>query len=359
MLEIQNVTKQFGETPVLRGVSASIAKGEIFAVIGPSGVGKSTLLRLINLLDTPTGGRILLDGVDIHADRRRTLEFRRRMGMVFQKPAAFNATVYENIALGLRFRGESGRRVREKVADGLDLVGLTGYEQRKARTLSGGEMQRVSLARVMVTDPEILLLDEPTANLDPVSAEVIEDLVLRINREYKTTVVMSTHDRFQGQRLARRIGVMMDGDFVQIGTPREIFTAPNDRKVARFVGIENIVEGVVASAEHGLAVIDAGGVQVQAVTQLPVGTRVCLCLRPEDIGVSCTPAHAASVRNVLPGRVAASVPMGPLNRLVLDCGIRLTSLITWKAAEELGIGEGSEICASFKATAVHVVPDRR
>ncbi|MDD5420461.1 MAG: phosphate ABC transporter ATP-binding protein, partial [Methanomicrobiaceae archaeon] len=221
MLEIQNVTKQFGETPVLRGVSASIAKGEIFAVIGPSGVGKSTLLRLINLLDTPTGGRILLDGVDIHADRRRTLEFRRRMGMVFQKPAAFNATVYENIALGLRFRGESGRRVREKVAEGLDLVGLTGYEQRKARTLSGGEMQRVSLARVMVTDPEILLLDEPTANLDPVSAEVIEDLVLRINREYKTTVVMSTHDRFQGQRLARRIGVMMDGDFVQIGTPRE------------------------------------------------------------------------------------------------------------------------------------------
>ena len=130
--------------------------------------------------------------------------------------------------------------IPEKVRSALDLVGLTGFEERRAVTLSGGEMQRVALARAMVTEPEVLLLDEPTANLDPVSSELIEDLILRINKEFRTTIIMSTHDMIQGQRLADRIGVIMDGRLVQTGTAVEIFYQPKGRDIARFVGIDPI-----------------------------------------------------------------------------------------------------------------------
>ena len=357
MLTVRGISKRFGETTVLSGISAEIERGEIFTIIGPSGAGKSTLLRLINLLDTPTEGSIILDGIPIHSDR--SIEVRRRMGMVFQKPAVFKSTVYENIALGLWFRNEPEAIVREKVSESLEIVGLAGFEDRKAVTLSGGEMQRVAIARVMVTDPDLLLLDEPTANLDPVSVGVIEDLIIRINREFRTTIIMSTHDMFQGQRLAHRMGVMVDGRFAQIGTSREIFTTPHDRYVARFVGVENLIDGIISSSDGGIATIDTGGVLVQVVTPLSAGSRITVCLRPEDIAVGLKPDHAESVRNVLAGTVVSITAMGPLTRLTLDCGIRLVAVVTWKAAEELDIEEGSEISASFKATAAHVLPVSR
>ena len=270
MIELEGVRKEFDGKSVLAGVIGRIEEGEIFAVIGPSGSGKSTLLRLIDLLDTPTGGEIRIKGIDIHAERERSLTIRRMMGMVFQKPAVFNTTVSENIAVGLRFRGADRGKIREKVEEALDMVGLTGYGERRARTLSGGEMQRVALARAMVIEPEILLLDEPTANLDPVSVATIEDLVVRINRDLGTTIVFSTHDMYQGQRLAHRIGVLMKGGFAQVGTPREVFTLPATREVARFVGIENIVDGVVVG-ENGASVVDAGGPQVIAVVLVRKG----------------------------------------------------------------------------------------
>ncbi|MDG6249658.1 phosphate ABC transporter ATP-binding protein, partial [Methanocalculus sp.] len=216
MLRLRDITKKFSDTHVLRGVSAEIQKGEIFTIIGPSGAGKSTLLRIIDFLETPTSGTVIFGGRDITSEG--SIEVRRRMGMVFQKSATFNTTVYENVAIGLRFRGIPEAEVREKITEALGIVGLTGFEERKAKTLSGGEMQRVALARVLVTNPDLLLLDEPTANLDPVSVEMIEDLIKKINRDFGITILMSTHDMVQGQRLAHRIGVMMNGVFSQIGT---------------------------------------------------------------------------------------------------------------------------------------------
>ncbi|MDG6249675.1 TOBE domain-containing protein, partial [Methanocalculus sp.] len=139
------------------------------------------------------------------------------------------------------------------------------------------------------------------------------------------------------------------------GTPREIFSAPHDRYVARFVGIENIIEGTITGKDGGLATIEADGTLLYAISPLTESTHVHLFLRPEDIALSCTGEHATSVRNILPGKVVEIIPMGPLNRLILDCGIQLIAVITWKATEELGISVGSEICASFKASAVHVV----
>ncbi|MBR1368052.1 ABC transporter [Methanocalculus chunghsingensis] len=353
MLEIHNLSKQFGDSEVLKGVSLKVPKGEIFTIIGPSGAGKSTLLRLINLLDTPTEGTILLDGTDIH--KEKNMAVRRRMGMVFQKPAIFNQSVYENVALGLRFRQIDERVIRKKVADALAIVGLTGFEERKAKTLSGGEMQRIALARVLVTDPDVLLLDEPTANLDPVSVRVIEELVQRIHHEFQTTIIMSTHDMFQGQRLAHRIGVMIDGKFAQFGTPREIFTTPNDRFVARFVGIENVIEGRIISKDRGIAFIQVGRITIQALSPLPVGTDVTIFFRPEDVAISCSSSHAESVRNVFPGQIVSITPMGPYNRIIVDCGVKIIAMITYMATEDLGLKEGSDVCVSFKATAPHIL----
>ncbi|BBL69011.1 ABC transporter ATP-binding protein [Methanoculleus chikugoensis] len=354
MIELKNVSKYFGDTRVLDGVTGKVNRGEIFAVIGPSGSGKSTLLRLIDLLDTPTGGAIRVNGTDIHAEQRN-LSIRRMMGMVFQKPAVFNATVAENVAVGLRFRGASKSKIHTRIEEALDMVGLAGYGERRARTLSGGEMQRVALARAMVIEPEILLLDEPTANLDPVSVATIEDLAVRINRDLGTTIVFSTHDMYQGQRLAHRIGVLMNGMFAQVGTPREVFTLPASREVARFVGIENIVEGVVVG-ENAAAVVDAGGVRIRAWSPFGAGEAVSLCIRSEDIRIAVADgAAAAPGRNALPGTVTSVVPRGPFSRVTVDCGFALSSILSWKAVDNLGIRGGSRVVVSFAPESVHVV----
>ncbi|KLK88195.1 ABC transporter [Methanoculleus sediminis] len=356
MIEFDNVSKNFGDTRVLTGVTGEVNRGEIFTVIGPSGAGKSTLLRLIDLLDVPAGGAIRINGLDIHADKEKSLSVRRMMGMVFQKPAVFNTTVTENVAVGLRFRGVSKSETRKLTEDALAMVGLAGYGERRARTLSGGEMQRVALARAMVIEPEILLLDEPTANLDPVSVAMIEDLVVRINRDLGTTVIFSTHDMYQGQRLAHRIGVLMDGAFAQVGTPREVFTLPASREVARFVGIENIVEGVVVEREDGTAVVDAGGVRVRARSPFPRGERVSLCIRSEEIRIApAIRGRRVSDGNILPGTVTAVVPRGPFSRVTVDCGFPLSSVLSWKAAEDLDIREGGRVEVVFAAESVHAV----
>ncbi|WP_292365700.1 MULTISPECIES: ABC transporter ATP-binding protein [unclassified Methanoculleus] len=356
MIEFEDVSKRFDDKAVLAGVTGRVEQGEIFAVIGPSGAGKSTLLRLVDLLDTPTGGAIRIDGTDIHADKGQSLSIRRMMGMVFQKPAVFNTTVAENIAVGLRFRAADERAIREKVEDALEIVGLAGYGERRARTLSGGEMQRVALARAMVIEPEVLLMDEPTANLDPVSVEKIEDLVIRINRDLGTTIVFSTHDMYQGQRLAHRIGVLMDGAFAQVGTPREVFTLPASRNVARFVGIENVVDGVVVAAEDGMSAVDIGSARIRTRSPFSRGERVSLCIRSEDIRIApAIRGRRVFDGNILPGTVTSVVPRGPFSRVTVDCGFPLSSVLSWKAVEDLDLREGSQVTASFTAASVHVV----
>jgi tungstate transport system ATP-binding protein len=356
MIEIRDVYKQFGEKEVLKGVSAHIERGEVFTIIGPSGQGKSTLLRLINLLDKPTSGSILFEGVDIHQSRDQQA-IRRKMAMVFQKPVVFSTTVYENIAYGLHFRRSDRANIKRQVDHALEVIDMVGFADRKAKSLSGGEMQRVALARAMVTEPELLLLDEPTANLDPLATHKIEELVRHYNRESHTTVIMSTHDMQQGQRLASRIAVMMHGKFAQVGTPRDVFASPSDREVANFVGVKNILTGTITSNSEGLAMLAVEGVSIEAVTPLPVGTPVWASILPEDITLLLSHGRRTSARNVFPGRVVRFAPRGPLLNVTVDCGIELSATVTWKSAEDLGLKVGDEVRLSFKASAVHVMDD--
>lgn len=359
MIRIDRLTKAFGSREVLREISLEIRKGEIFTLIGPSGSGKTSLIRLIDLLDSPTSGRIFLDGTDTAGSEKHRLSLRRRMGMVFQKPSVLNTTVAENIAFGLKFRGMPEPERLEKIRTVLELVGLPDFSRRRATTLSGGEMQRIALARALVTEPEVLLLDEPTANLDPVSSDMIENLILRVNKEFGTTVVMSTHDMLQGQRLADRIGVIMDGKLVQAGNSTEIFYQPKGKEIARFVGIDAITKGIVAENRNGHALIRVGATCFEALTDLGAGHPVSLYIRPEEVTLvpADTSPEKSSMRNRLSGRIIKIVPSGPFVRVIVDCGFPLTALITRRSCSELGFIVGTMVVAGVKATAIHVLAD--
>ena len=279
--------------------------------------------------------------------------------MVFQKPAVMNTTVAENVAFGLKFRRVEKSQREGRVRSALGIVGLPHLSSRMAPTLSGGEMQRVAIARALVTQPEVLLLDEPTANLDPVNAEMIEELIFQINRKFRTTIILSTHDMIQGQRLADRIGVIMNGQIVQIGTTNDIFYQPAGRAIARLVGIDAITGGVVTENRGGHALIKVRDTCFEALTDLKEGQRAALYIRPEE--VTLTPAGdtptKSSMRNRLTGRITKMVPAGPFVRVSVDCGCVLTALITRRSCTELGLTVGADVVAGVKATAIHVLPE--
>ena len=354
MITIRSLTKQYDGHAALGGVDLDVPDGSVTAIIGPSGSGKTTLLRLLDLLEEPDAGSIVFDGAETPASEDARLAMRRQIGIVFQKPIAFSGSVFDNVSYGLRVRGHERGSLRERVRRALETVDLAGYEGRNARTLSGGEIQRVALARTMVTEPRLLLLDEPTANLDPVSTAMVEELIGRVIDELRTTVVMATHDMAQGQRLADRIGVLIGGSMLQVGNPNEVFNLPSSVHVARFVGVENLLEGTVESGEAGMVNVRVGAHLVEGVSNLEHGVPVFACVRPEEVVLALTQAPT-SARNAFTGVIAATASTGPLVRVVVDCGFPLVALVTARSALELGLSKGAQVSASFKATGVHIV----
>jgi molybdopterin-binding protein len=356
LLQVVKLEQRYASKEALKGVSLTVEKGEIMALIGPTGAGKTTLLRLLDQLETPASGKIFFNGVDVTSSPKLRSQVRRQVGMVFQKPAVFNSSVFDNVAYPLKIRGYKRKSVEGIVSGMLETVGLREYEKRNAKTLSGGETQKVAIARALVTEPQLMLLDEPTANLDPVSLNSIEELIHRVNQQFGTTMVMATHDMSQGQRLATRMGVMMEGELVQTGTSSEIFNRPNDVRVARLVGVENILEGKLIANQQGLAQIRIAGHTLEAITNLQPTMDVHVFLRPEDVTLSGA-EPSSSARNTFAGQVVLLAFSGALARAEIDCGFRLVTLITKRSADELGLRIGTSIHVSFKATALHVVAD--
>jgi tungstate transport system ATP-binding protein len=354
-IEVNEVYQKRDGRDILKNVNLAVERGRVFALIGPTGAGKTTLLRVIDMLDRPSSGRLVFGGIDVTNSDSARLAARRRMAFVLQKPVVFNTSVYENVTYGLKWHGLDRQRVREKADGILETVGMTAYRRRNARTLSGGEVQRVAIARALATAPEVLLLDEPTANLDPVSASKIEDILWSVIKRDAITVVMATHDMSQGQRLADRIGVLVNGEIVQTGGAREVFTSPRSREVAEFVGMENIIDGVISTCENELAVISIDGGTIEAVTSCGAGDEVVVGIRPEDVTISLEKVCGTSARNCLVGTITYVVFDGPLCRVGLDCGFPLVALVTRKSAEEMDLQNGRQVYATFKAVSIHVI----
>ena len=235
LIQIENLRKVFGEKEVLRNIDLTILKGEIFAFIGPSGAGKTTLLRTLNFFEIPEMGNIIFKGMNSDI-----INIRRRMSLLFQTPAIFNNSVFENVAYGLKVRGIDKKIIDKKVGDALNIVGLPGMEKQNARTLSGGEAQRMAFARAIVYDPQILLLDEPTANLDPVNVMKIEEIIKRIRNERATTIVLATHNIPQVRRIADRVGILLNGELIEVNSKEGIFSKPKDARSEAFIKGEMI-----------------------------------------------------------------------------------------------------------------------
>ncbi len=354
IIEAINLSQKRDGRQILRDISLAVAPGETLAVIGPTGAGKTTLLRLLDLLDPPAGGRILFKGTDVTSSARLRLEARRRMALVLQRPLPFDGSVSDNVVRGLAWRGLSRGEVQQRTARALETVGLAGYQRRHARTLSGGELQRLALARAISLEPEVLLLDEPTANLDPVSAAEAEHIIRSIGQQGQAAIIMATHDMAQGQRLADRAAVLLNGELVQAGPWAEIFNAPRHRDLASLVGIENIIDGVITASQEGVATISRHGHQLQALSSLPAGEPVSVCIRAEEVTLA-REVRATSARNTFAGPVARLTTTGPVVRVEIDCGFRLVALVTRRSAEEMGLAPGQKVYASFKATAAHVL----
>lgn len=233
LYHLENVTRQYNGRYVLNIETLEIYRGEIFAVVGPSGAGKSTLLRLLNFLEVPTGGIIHFLGREFSAEKPMPLDLRRRVTMVFQRPVLLNRSVWDNVAYGLRLRGQ--RNVKAQVEAVLKYVGLSALASQRARTLSAGEAQRVALARAMVLQPDVLLLDEPTANLDPYNVRLIEEIIQTFNCEHETTLILVTHNIFQAKRLAHRVALLLEGRLIEVADVETFFESPADWRTAAFV----------------------------------------------------------------------------------------------------------------------------
>lgn len=311
-ITIENVTKSFGSIVAVRGVSLSIYQGELFSLLGGSGCGKTTLLRLLAGFEKPTSGRLYIDDVDV----TDVPAYERPVNMMFQSYALFpHMTVAQNVAFGLKQERLPAKVIRERVKESLDLVQMSAYAERKPHQLSGGQRQRVALVRSLVKQPKLLLLDEPLAALDKGLRERTQFELVNIQERVGITFIMVTHDQEEAMTMSSRIGVMEEGRIRQIGAPHDVYEFPNSRFVAEFVGTINIFDGVVVEDEpdHVLIESEAAGCQLYVThsAAVPVGAQVAVAVRPEKVMISTT--QPAGTRNVTKGIVREIAYLGDIS----------------------------------------------
>lgn len=286
-IQIQGLSKQFGDFSAVDQVDLDIYRGELFTILGGSGCGKSTLLRMLAGFETPSSGHILIDGVDVTG----MPPYERPVNMMFQSYAVFpHMNVEKNIAYGLKKEGLPGGEIRSRVEEMLKLVQLEDFARRKPDQLSGGQRQRVALARALIKRPKVLLLDEPLAALDKKLREETQFELMNLQYELGTTFIVVTHDQEEAMTLATRIAVMRAGKFVQMGTPSEVYEFPRNEYIADFFGSVNLFDALVVSTEPGYitAKLEGSGTEIRAPYQGEVksGAACRIGVRPEKLLIS-------------------------------------------------------------------------
>ncbi len=355
---IDGVTKTYGETIAVDNVALNIYKGEMFALVGASGCGKTTLLRMLAGFADPTHGRITIDGVDMNA----VPPHERPVNMMFQSYALFpHMTVESNVGYGLRrLRLDEPTRQR-RVQEALDMVQLGHLGKRKPHQLSGGQRQRVALARALIRRPQVLLLDEPLSALDKKLREQTQFELMDLQDKVGITFIVVTHDQDEAMALATRIAVMNHGQVMQVGTPAEIYEFPRSRFVADFVGTTNLFEGTVSACEGGLISVrcaETGGeLLVDDTGSVTVGQQVWVALRPEKVRLGKQPMNGARI-NQLRGTVWELGYLG--NRSTYQIKTTSGKLVTVFAQNERRTAEAAidwsdEVFVSWSADAAVVL----
>jgi tungstate transport system ATP-binding protein len=335
----------------------AVEHGETLSVVGPNGAGKSTLLRVLGLLEAPTRGELWFRGEPIARDHSQLLALRRRMAIVFQDPLLCRTNVSRNVALGLKLRGVRHAERKRRVDEWLARFGIAHLAKRPAHRLSGGEAQRASLARAFVLRPEILLLDEPFAALDPPSRQALVAELQQLLSETHTTTVFVTHDRDEAFALGNRVAVLLDGAVAQIGSPEEVGRRPASAAVARFVGIETLLAGRILSTSPESTTIAVEALRMAAAARAEPGENVWVCLRAEDVSlIGDERALPPGSWNVISGVVKSLAFWGTQVRVTVDCGAAVTALTTRLVATGLGLRPGKPVRMAFSPHSLHLIP---
>jgi len=355
VFEARNLQVVRGGSLILNVPSLAVSEGEILVLIGPNGAGKSTLLQTLSAVAKPSRGEIFFRGQKIGAEIP-LLQYRRRLAMVLQEPLLFDTTVYHNVASGLKIRGMKRDEIEPIVAKALERFGIAHLRERSARTLSGGEARRASIARAFATNPEVLLLDEPFSALDPIMRETLLEDLEKVLRETRITTIFVTHDRTEALRLATRLGAMSAGEILQTGSPDEVMNHPVNEFVASLVGVENILQGKVVRRTGRTFFASVSGQEIEAIGDADLGEPVSLCIRPENVALSAIASgDLTSVTDTFPGTVEKITPIGHYKKVLLNCGFPLVAYVTNPSFSDLLLKEGSKVLASFKPKSVHVI----
>jgi len=359
-VRLEHVSKRYRSVLALDDLSLEVRRGEFLCLLGPSGGGKTTVLRLVAGLAEPTSGALYIRGRDVTA----VPIHRRDVAMVFQNYALFpHMTVYQNVAFGLEMRGLDGPRVRARVEAALELIRLTGLERRFPHQLSGGQQQRVALARCLVVEPAVLLLDEPLGALDRQLRESMQVELKLLQRRLGVTTILVTHDQEEALAMADRIAVINHGRLEQIASPREIYERPRTRFVATFIGVTNVLEGKVGEVGAAeVVVLASGGVTVSAATdrRWSVGDPVVLSLRPDRIRIARCSAPAGV--NSLSGRVRNIAYLGDRIRYYVEVDASGTPIIVHAPATQADgpggvVGVNERVHLSWDPGAVLLLED--
>lgn len=301
IVKLDNFSKSYGEKEIIKNINLEVYEGEFLTLLGSSGCGKTTILRSISGLDYPTTGKVYIDNQDVTG----LDPTKREVNTIFQNYALFPLmTVEDNIAFGLKMKKVPKDQIKKRVKKMLDLVHLNGYEKRKPKDLSGGEQQRVSIARGLINNPKVLLLDEPLSALDLKLRKKMQIELKQLQRKLKVTFIYVTHDQDEALSMSDRIVVLRDGHIEQIGTPVEVYENPQSVYVADFLGEANIFKGVVTSKEDNKCLVKlTNGYDIYIYNNLEVNTKVEIVVRPENMKLTKTERQINCFKGVIEDQI--------------------------------------------------------
>jgi molybdopterin-binding protein len=342
-LNVQHLSKRYGKVPAIRDVNLTIEKGGITALVGPNGAGKTTILNVISGLEIPDEGAIYLAGMLV----TNPSQLRRACTLVFQKATVFTGTVFDNVAYGLSIRGAGKSEIHSRVDEALTLTKLKPYAYSRARSLSGGETQRLSIARALALLPEVevLMLDEPNANLDRESVAILEAVLRHLANEH-VTMVMTTHqlDRLIG--FVDKVALVKDGTIQAVGEPEDILSNFSPMQM------ENYIRGVAEPTEYGTSIVSAEAIKVEVSGK--ISGPVTLRIDPRSILVS-KELIQSSARNVFKGTIEQATVIGDLVQLKLNVGRPFIVHLTRSSYAGMKLNIGEKVCIAFKATSIDMI----